>query len=78
MSLVSQTMKTQFPQALHIFSKVFKAVADGLAIADGQLDEVRLLRWDKLKREDRFNAETPVEVRERSRRFRPQVRKAFP
>lgn len=33
MSLVSQVMKTQFPQALHVYSEVFTAVADGLAIA---------------------------------------------
>lgn len=76
-SLVSKTMKTQFPQALHFFSKVFKAVADGLAIADGQLDEVRLLRWDKLKREDRFNAKTLVEARERSRFFARQEKKSL-
>ena len=33
MSMVSQTMKEQFPQAVHAFSDVFTAVADGLAIA---------------------------------------------
>ncbi|MDZ4087873.1 MAG: Hsp70 family protein [Tabrizicola sp.] len=33
MSLVAQVMKTQFPQALHVYSEVFTAVADGLAIA---------------------------------------------
>ena len=33
MSMVSQTMKTQFPLAVHSFSEVFTAVADGLAIA---------------------------------------------
>lgn len=33
MSLVSQVMKAQFPQALHVYSEVFTAVADGLAIA---------------------------------------------
>jgi hypothetical chaperone protein len=33
MSMVSQTMKEQFPQAVHSFSDVFTAVADGLAIA---------------------------------------------
>ncbi|MDX5349297.1 MAG: Hsp70 family protein [Paracoccaceae bacterium] len=33
MSLVSQTMKQQFPLAAHSFSEVFTAVADGLAIA---------------------------------------------
>jgi hypothetical chaperone protein len=35
MSMVSQTMKEQFPQADHSFSDVFTAVADGLAIAAG-------------------------------------------
>ncbi|WP_295074618.1 Hsp70 family protein [Tabrizicola sp.] len=35
MSMVSQTMKEQFPQAAHAFSDVFTAVADGLAIAAG-------------------------------------------
>ena len=33
MSMVSQTMTEQFPQAVHSFSDVFTAVADGLAIA---------------------------------------------
>jgi hypothetical chaperone protein len=33
MSMVSQTMKEQFPLAAHSFSNVFTAVADGLAIA---------------------------------------------
>ena len=33
MSMVSQTMKEQVPQAVHSFSDVFTAVADGLAIA---------------------------------------------
>lgn len=35
MSLVSQIMKAKFPQAIHSFSEVFTAVADGLAIAAG-------------------------------------------
>ena len=35
MSMVSQTMKEQFPQAVHSFSEVFTAVADGLSIAAG-------------------------------------------
>lgn len=35
MSMVSQTMKGLFPQAVHSFSDVFTAVADGLAIAAG-------------------------------------------
>lgn len=33
MSIVSNTMKTQFPDAEHTFADVFTAVADGLAIA---------------------------------------------
>lgn len=33
MAMVSHTMKKQFPQAVHSFSEVFTAVADGLAIA---------------------------------------------
>lgn len=33
MAMVSQTMKDLFPQAVHSFSDVFTAVADGLAIA---------------------------------------------
>jgi hypothetical chaperone protein len=33
MSMISQTMKEQFPQAVHAFNDVFTAVADGLAIA---------------------------------------------
>jgi hypothetical chaperone protein len=35
MALVSRTMKIQFPQAVHSYSEVFTAVADGLAIAAG-------------------------------------------
>ncbi len=35
MALVSQTMKNQFPQAVHSYSEVFTAVADGLSIAAG-------------------------------------------
>lgn len=146
MSLISQTMKAQFPLAIHSFSEVFTAVAYGLAIgasdvrlqttiafegtlhslcawrsirlrflaaegndavfqdvtdllghcrfrdcthltktgcavrqavADGQFDEARLLRWDKLKREDQVNAETPAEARERNRRFGRQVKKSL-
>jgi hypothetical chaperone protein len=37
MALVSQTMKYQFPQAVHSYSEVFTAVADGLAIAAGDM-----------------------------------------
>ncbi len=47
------------------------------AIADGQLDEARLNRWDKLKREDRSNTETPAEARERSRRSGRPVKKSL-
>ncbi len=47
------------------------------AVADGTLDEARLNRWDKLKREDRFNSETPAEARERSRRFGKQIKKSL-
>ncbi|RMC37934.1 Hsp70 family protein [Paracoccus alkanivorans] len=36
MSMVSDTMKAQFPTACHSFSEVFTAVADGLAIAAGR------------------------------------------
>lgn len=35
MSMVSHRMRQQFPQAVHSFSEVFTAVADGLAIAAG-------------------------------------------
>jgi len=41
MSFVSQTMKTQFPQAVHSFSEVFAAVANGLAIAAGDARRIR-------------------------------------
>lgn len=47
------------------------------AIADGDLDEARLNRWDKLKREDRFNSETPAEARDRARRFGKQIKKSL-
>ncbi|WP_134725917.1 Hsp70 family protein [Paracoccus luteus] len=36
MSMVSDTMRAQFPAARHSFSEVFTAVADGLAIAAGR------------------------------------------
>jgi hypothetical chaperone protein len=36
LTLVSDTMKTQFPAAEHSFSEVFTAVTDGLAIASGR------------------------------------------
>lgn len=41
MALVSQTMKIQFPQAVHSYSEVFTAVADGLAIAAGGARSIR-------------------------------------
>jgi hypothetical chaperone protein len=41
MSLVSETMKNQFPQAAHSFSEVFTAVANGLAIAAGDARTIR-------------------------------------
>jgi hypothetical chaperone protein len=41
MELVSQTMRTQFPQAVHSFSEVFTAVADGLAIAASDVKSIR-------------------------------------
>ena len=47
------------------------------AIKDGRLDEDRLNRWDKLKREDRFNTETPSEARARSRQFGRQVKNSL-
>ncbi|MGL4236897.1 ribosome small subunit-dependent GTPase A [Tabrizicola sp.] len=47
------------------------------AIEDGHLDEARLNRWDKLKREDRHNSETPAEARERNRRFGRQIKKSL-
>lgn len=47
------------------------------AIAAGYLDEARLMRWEKLKREDRYNSETPAEARERNRRFGRQVKKSL-
>ena len=40
-----------------------------LAIREGRLDEARLRRWDKLRREDRIHKETPAEARERMRKF---------
>ncbi len=37
------------------------------AIADGTLDAARLMRWQKLKREDLYNSETIAETRNRHR-----------
>lgn len=36
MSMVSETMQREFPEARHSFSEVFTAVVDGLAIAAGR------------------------------------------
>ena len=36
LTLVSETMKAQFPEAEHSFTEVFTAVTDGLAIASGR------------------------------------------
>jgi ribosome biogenesis GTPase / thiamine phosphate phosphatase len=47
------------------------------AIAEGRLDEDRLNRWEKLKREDRVNTETPAEARERSRKFGRIIKKSL-
>lgn len=41
LSMVSDTMKQQFPNARHTFTEVFTAVADGLAIASAQQDSPR-------------------------------------
>ena len=41
MSPVSQTMKNQFPQAVHSFSEVLTAVANELAIAAGDARPIR-------------------------------------
>lgn len=48
-----------------------------LAIEEGRLDEARLNRWDKLKREDRFLSETPAEARERARKFGRVIKKSL-
>ena len=37
MSMVSNTMKADFPDAQHSFTEVFNAVTDGLAIASGRI-----------------------------------------
>ncbi|MFZ1346167.1 MAG: Hsp70 family protein [Tabrizicola sp.] len=41
MSMVSQAMKAQFPRAVHSFSEVFTAVADGLAMAARDTGSIR-------------------------------------
>lgn len=47
------------------------------AVADGLLDAERLDRWDKLKREDRYNTETPEQARARSRQFGRMIKKSL-
>ncbi|MBY6116396.1 ribosome small subunit-dependent GTPase A [Mameliella alba] len=44
------------------------------AIAAGELDPDRLARWEKLKREDRYNSETVAESRARGKAFGKMVR----
>lgn len=44
------------------------------AIAAGDLDPERLLRWQKLLREDRYNSETVAEARARGKAFGKMVR----
>jgi ribosome biogenesis GTPase / thiamine phosphate phosphatase len=39
------------------------------AITEGRLDEARLHRWEKLKREDVLNTETPAQARKRVKQF---------
>jgi ribosome biogenesis GTPase len=47
------------------------------AINEGRLDEDRLLRWQKLKLEDRYSTETVAEARDRARRFGKTVKTAL-
>jgi ribosome biogenesis GTPase len=47
------------------------------AIRDGRLDEARLNRWAKLKREDQILSETPAEARARARRFGRVIKKSL-
>ncbi|MDD9728542.1 ribosome small subunit-dependent GTPase A [Mameliella sp. AT18] len=44
------------------------------AIETGALDPDRLARWDKLRREDRYNSETVAEARARGKAFGKMVR----
>ena len=46
------------------------------AIAAGEIDPKRLLRWQKLRREDRINSETLAEAHARDRAFGRMVRSA--
>jgi ribosome biogenesis GTPase len=39
------------------------------AVAEGQLNPERVLRWEKLRREDRYNSETLAEAHSRDRAF---------
>lgn len=45
------------------------------ALADGTIDETRLHRWEKLKREDRFNTQTIHQAHQRARNFGKMHRK---
>lgn len=47
------------------------------AVADGRLDAGRVTRWEKLKREDRFQAMSPEDIRERQRKFGKHIRKSL-
>lgn len=47
------------------------------AIAAGVLDEGRLIRWQKLKREDRFNSESIHQAHQRARTFGKAARKTI-
>lgn len=46
------------------------------AIASGDLDPDRLMRWQKLEREDKYNSETIAEAHKRSREFGKRGRAA--
>ena len=60
------------------FSDCSHQVEPGCAIraaaAAGQLDPERILRWEKLRREDRTNSETPAEAHRSDRAFGRMVR----
>lgn len=47
------------------------------AVAEGQLDPERFLRWEKLRREERHNSETLAEAHSRDRGFGRMVRSAM-
>ncbi|MDP3899368.1 MAG: ribosome small subunit-dependent GTPase A [Mesorhizobium sp.] len=46
------------------------------AVAEGRIDPDRILRWEKLRREDRYNSETLAEAHSRDRGFGRMVRAA--